>query len=167
MNLTREMSDELSETYANAVLSNTSEQTTSGFFSIFHPFESVSDFQGDLNALFIKPISCCYLSWVHAGRALYESVLTLGHLLTLSRDTSTHFRQIFNPLIKSCCLAVWCCAVLCKEALSFTMRCIISLGVWGVRALATEVANIFTPERHGPSYEASWEARQTYFAVAM
>ena len=143
MQLTKEMGGELKHTFRKAGLSN--EQFSQGGLSYSSMFRSI-DSANDLRALFIKPMACCYLSLHHAGRALYELALTLLHLLTLSRadQTCTHFDKLLDSLIKSCAYAVWCCAVLCSEALTFTMRCMMSLGL-GMHAIATGFIGMFNP----------------------
>src|SRR3990167_2607453 len=120
----------------------------------FDPFQSAKDFQGDLQAIFIKPMTCYLLSWYHAGRSLYELGLTVVHLLTFSADTGRHAEKMFDSFIKSYVYDLLFYIELYTQALSFAMRCFISLGT-GAYKVSEGIVNIFNqatlPAAENPS----------------
>ena len=161
MRLFENIRKEQQAAYTEAGIGNPIPRPANAYFSNFRyhngvtfldPFQSQKDFQGDLQAIFIKPMTCYLLSWYHAGRAFYELGLTLVHLLTFSRETGIHSEKMIDSFVKSCVYDLMYYAELYSQALSFAMRCSISVGT-GVYNIAEGMTNLVTQASKKPTDE--------------
>lgn len=97
--------------------------------AFFDPFQSGKDFQGDLQAIFIKPMTCYLLAWYHTQRTAYEAGLTAIHFLTGSfKGAGEHAEKCLYSFLKSVIYEWLATAEIYMQLMSFVMRSAIHVG---------------------------------------
>ena len=100
-----------------------------GNVTFLTPFQSGEDLRNDVQALFIKPLTCYFLSWYHSGAWLYELGLTLIHLVTLDFDNAgDHAFKCLTSIVSIFVYDFLFYAELISNALSLTMRTLMTIG---------------------------------------
>lgn len=113
------------------------------------PFQSGVDFRNDIQAFFIKPLTCYFLSWYHSGAWLYELALTLIHLVTLDfNNAGIHAVNCVTSVVSIFAYEILFYVEIISNALSLIMRTLMTIGS-GLYQAGAYLANQVNGQQEG------------------
>ncbi len=100
-----------------------------GNVTFLSPFESAEDFQNDVKALFIKPLTCYALSWYHTYNWMYELALAVINLVTLDfTEAGEHLYKCFVSLLSIIVYDFLVSYEILANVMSLAVRTLMSFG---------------------------------------